>query len=245
MSEGLRADVFLVEHGFAATRTEAQAAIAAGKVVIDGKKVKKSSQSIKEDAPVQYERAHPYVSRGALKLVAALDHFGLNPKDRVCLDIGASVGGFTEVLLERGAARVFAVDVGHGQLREKLASDPKVVKLEGVNARDLSAEEIDNPVDAIVADVSFIGLKLVLAPALHFAQNGCFLVALVKPQFEAGREAIGKGGIVTDEAVREDTVSDIAAWLAAQPGWVVIGSMESPVKGGSGNTEYLVAAVKS
>lgn len=241
----LRADVFLVQQGYASSRAEAQAAIRAGKVIIGGKTVQKSSQSINPDEPVTYERAHPYVSRGALKLIAALDQFSLTPEGRVCIDIGASAGGFTEVLLERGAQKVFAVDVGHGQLREKLSSDPRVVKLEGVNARALTPEQITSPVDGIVADVSFIGLKLVLSPALHFAQNGCFMVALIKPQFEVGREHIGKNGIVTDEDAREDTVNDTVNWLAAQPGWKVLGSMESPIKGGGGNTEYLVAAVKS
>lgn len=245
MKDGLRADVFLVEQGYASSRAEAQAAIKAGKVSIDGKNVQKSSQTIKPGADIEYERAHPYVSRGALKLIAALDAFGVSPEGRVCIDIGASAGGFTQVLLERGAQKVFAIDVGHGQLREKLASDPRVVKLEGVNARNLTAEEITSPVDGIVADVSFIGLKLVLTPALHFAQSGCFLVALIKPQFEVGRDAIGKNGIVTDEEAREDTVHDISNWLTLQPGWKVMGAMESPIKGGGGNTEYLVAAIKS
>lgn len=245
MTEGLRADIFLVQHGYASSRAEAQAAIRAGKVKIDGKNVQKSSQTIQSGVDVTYERAHPYVSRGALKLVAALDAFSLSPTGRVCIDIGASTGGFTEVLLERGAQKVFAVDVGHGQLRERISSDPRVVKMEGVNARNLTADEIPSPLDAIVADVSFIGLKLVLTPALQFAQSGCFLVALIKPQFEVGRDAIGKNGIVTDEEAREDTVHTISAWLASQPGWKVLGAIESPIKGGGGNTEYLVAAVKS
>lgn len=245
MTEGFRADVFLVQEGYASSRAEAQAAIRAGKVTIDGKIVQKSSQTIQSGANVAYERAHPYVSRGALKLIAALDNFSLSPEGRVCVDIGASTGGFTEVLLERGARKVFAVDVGHGQLREKISSDPRVVKLEGLNARNLTANEITSPVDAIVADVSFIGLKLALSPALHFAQSGCFLVALIKPQFEVGRENIGKNGIVTDEEAREDTVHDISSWLAVLPGWKVMGTLESPIKGGGGNTEYLVAAVKS
>jgi 23S rRNA (cytidine1920-2'-O)/16S rRNA (cytidine1409-2'-O)-methyltransferase len=245
MNEGLRADVFLVEHGYASSRAEAQAAIVAGKVVMDGKTVQKPSQTIKPGVEVQFEKAHPYVSRGALKLLAALDQFQLAPQGRVCIDIGASAGGFTEILLERGASKVFAVDVGHGQLREKIACDSRVVRLEGVNARDLNGTHITGPVDAIVADVSFIGLKLALAPALHFAQSGCFLVALVKPQFEVGRDKIGKGGIVTDAEAREESVRDISAWVAVQPGWVMVGSMESPLKGGGGNTEYLIAAVKS
>ena len=245
MTEDLRADIFLVENGIASSRNEAQTAIRAGKVRIDGKIVQKPSQPIKSGTDVAYERAHPYVSRGALKLLAALDEFSLSPEGRVCIDIGASTGGFTEVLLERGAQKVFSVDVGHGQLREKLASDPRVVKLEGVNARNLTGEQITGPVDAIVADVSFIGLSLVLGPAIQFAQSGCFMVALIKPQFEVGRDNIGKNGIVTDEEAREDTVHNISAWLAVQPGWKVLGAIESPIKGGGGNTEYLLAAVKS
>lgn len=245
MNEDLRADLYLVRNGYAESRAAAQAAIRAGRVSIDGQVVRKSSQPITPGTDVDYERAHPYVSRGALKLIAALDEFSLSPEGRVCIDVGASTGGFTEVLLERGAQKVFAVDVGHGQLREKISSDLRVVKLEGVNARNLSAEQISGPVDAIVADVSFIGLKLVLAPAMQFAQSGCFLVALIKPQFEVGRENIGKNGIVTDEEIREDTVHNISTWLSAQPGWKVLGAMESPIKGGGGNTEYLVAAVKS
>lgn len=243
--KGLRADVFLVEHGFASSRAEAQAAIRAGNVTIDGITVQKSSQTISSGAQVSYERAHPYVSRGALKLLAALDHFDISVEGRICADIGASTGGFTEVLLERGAEKVFAVDVGHGQLREKLAKDVRVVKLEGVNARFLTGEQISQPLNGIVADVSFIGLKMVLTPVLHFAQSGCFLVALIKPQFEVGRENIGKNGIVTDEAAQEDTVHDMTAWLNTQPGWKVLGTIESPIKGGGGNTEFLVAAVKS
>jgi 23S rRNA (cytidine1920-2'-O)/16S rRNA (cytidine1409-2'-O)-methyltransferase len=245
MNRGKRADIFLVEHGHASSRTEAQAAIRAGKVTIDGIPVQKPSQTIRPDAAVRYEPPHPYVSRGALKLAAAFDHFTISPEGRVCIDVGASTGGFTEILLERGAKKVFAVDVGHGQLREKLARDPRVVKLEGVNARDLFEEHITEKVDGIVADVSFIGLKLALEPALHFALPGCFLIALVKPQFEVGRELIGKGGLVDDEDDRQLAVRDISAWLAAQPGWVVIGSTTSPIRGGSGNVEYLLAAVKS
>jgi 23S rRNA (cytidine1920-2'-O)/16S rRNA (cytidine1409-2'-O)-methyltransferase len=244
-TSGHRADIFLVEMGYASSRAEAQAAIHAGKVSINGKPVQKPSQTIKPDATVNYERAHPYVSRGALKLIAALDKFEFSPQGRVCIDIGASTGGFTEVLLERGAAKVFAIDVGHGQLREKLATDPRVVKLEGVNARDLTSEHIPEPVNAIVADVSFIGLKIALAPALHFAAAGCILAALIKPQFEVGRENIGKNGIVDDDEAKQAAVHDIATWMAQQPGWVVVGTMESPIKGGGGNVEYLIAAVKS
>jgi 23S rRNA (cytidine1920-2'-O)/16S rRNA (cytidine1409-2'-O)-methyltransferase len=240
-----RADIFLVEHGYAASRAEAQAAIRAGKVRADGKLVSKSSQMIAENAPIAYEKSHPYVSRGALKLAAALDRFDLSPAGLTCIDVGVSTGGFTEVLLERGARKVYAVDVGHGQLHAKLAADPRVILLEGVNARDLGPTHVPEQVDAVVADVSFIGLKLVLPAALKLAQKGAWLVALVKPQFEAGRDNVGKGGIVKDEEVQAKVLQDIVDWLGGQPGWSVIGTMESPVAGGSGNREFLLAARKS
>lgn len=169
---GKRADVFLVERGFAATRSEAQVAIRAGRVTADGIAVTKLAQILRDGMQIAFEKAHPYVSRGALKLIAALDRFGLSPEGRNCLDIGASTGGFTEVLLERGAARVTAIDVGHGQLHEKIASDPRVVSLERVNARDLTDAHIAGRVEAIVADVSFISLKLALPPRACHGRAG-------------------------------------------------------------------------
>ena len=235
-----RADIFLVEHGFAASRAEAQAAIRAGNVRAAGMPVLKPSQPIALGAEISYVKAHPYVSRGALKLVAALDRFGLSPADRTCLDIGASTGGFTEVLLERGARRVYAVDVGHGQLRAKLKTDPRVVCLEGTDARHLTVKTVPEPPQVVVADTSFISLKLVLAAALPLARDA-WLVALVKPQFEAGRENVGKGGIVRDETARAMAVQSIARWLEERR-WTVLGTMESPITGGDGNREYLVAA---
>ncbi|MDE1986486.1 MAG: TlyA family RNA methyltransferase [Alphaproteobacteria bacterium] len=245
MTSGARADLFLVEHGYAASRAEAQAAIRAGRVAVDGKPVLKPSQIVAKSATIAYEKPHPYVSRGALKLVAALDYFELSPAGLVCVDIGASTGGFTEVLLERGAGKVYAVDVGHGQLREKLAADRRVVSLEGVNARELTQMQIPEAMDAIVADVSFIGLKLVLPPVLKFAREGAWLVALIKPQFEVGREWIGKGGLVKDMAAQDEAVKEIVAWLSGQPGWSVVGTMDSPIAGGDGNREFLIAAKKS
>ncbi|HEX3675511.1 MAG TPA: TlyA family RNA methyltransferase [Rhizomicrobium sp.] len=194
---------------------------------------------------IAYAPAHPYVSRGALKLVAALDRFALSPEGLVCLDIGASTGGFSQVLLERGAARVFAVDVGHGQLHDKIANDARVISLEGVNARELSPVVLGEEVQAIVADVSFISLKLALPRALAMAAPGAWLVALVKPQFEAGKENIGKGGIVRDEALQIAARDDIARWLGEQPGWAGLGAMDSPIAGGDGNREFLIAAKKS
>jgi 23S rRNA (cytidine1920-2'-O)/16S rRNA (cytidine1409-2'-O)-methyltransferase len=241
----LRADVFLVQHGYAASRAEAQAAIAAGRVLADGQAILKPSQPIADAASIAYEKAHAYVSRGALKLIAALDRFGLSPQGLVCLDIGASTGGFAQLLLERGAAKVYAVDVGHAQMHVDIANDPRVASLEGVNARDLSSAEIAEPPQAVVADVSFISLKLALPPALQMAASGAWLIALVKPQFEAGRENIGKGGVVRDPAARQAALDGIVAWLSSVQGWSVIGHMASPILGGDGNSEFLVAARKT
>ncbi len=238
-SPSSRADVFLVEHGYARTRAEAQEAIAAGKVFDGGRPVLKASQPLNETARIRYERAHPFVSRGALKLAAALSHFGLSPRGRVCLDLGASTGGFTEVLLLHGAAKVFAVDVGHGQLDPRLAADPRVVSIERTNARELKL--LAEAPQAIVADLSFISLKLALPPALDMAAPGAWLIALVKPQFEAGRKHVGKGGVVRDEAAHRAVLDDVAAWMP----WETIGTMESPVKGGDGNREFLIAARKT
>jgi 23S rRNA (cytidine1920-2'-O)/16S rRNA (cytidine1409-2'-O)-methyltransferase len=239
-----RADVFLVSHGFAASRAEAQAAIQAGRVEADGQKITKPAQKLREGMTIQYEAAHPYVSRGGVKLAAALDHFSRSPEGRVCLDIGASTGGFTQVLLERGAARVYAIDVGHGQLHAKLRTDPRVIALDGLNARDLTAAKVPQAPQAITADVSFISLKLALPPALHLATKDAWAVLLVKPQFELGPRGVSKGGIVRDASARESAVAEIAGWMKAQ-GWQVVGSMDSPIAGGEGNREYLLAAKRA
>jgi 23S rRNA (cytidine1920-2'-O)/16S rRNA (cytidine1409-2'-O)-methyltransferase len=240
----MRADLYLVEHGFAASRAEAQAAIRAGCVSVGGVLIVKPAQPIAAGAAVTYAKAHPYVSRGALKLAAALDRFGLSPEGLTCLDIGASTGGFTEVLLERGARKVYAVDVGHGQLRPKLAEDPRVISREGLNARELSRADVPDLIGAIVADVSFVSLERVLPPALGFAVAGAWLVALVKPQFQAGPRAVGKNGLVKDRAVQETVLRDFVEWAGKQEGWSVVGQMESPVLGGDGNREFLVGARK-
>lgn len=242
--EGKRADLFLVEHGYAASRTEARHAIEAGRVRIGGAQIAKPSQLVAKDAEVIYSPAHPYVSRGALKLAAALDRFQLSPADAVCLDIGASTGGFTELLLERGARRIYAVDVGHGQLHRSLRGDPRIIAIEGCNVRELTQAQIAEPVDAIVADVSFISLKLALPPALQLTHSGAWLVALVKPQFEVGRANINRGGIVRDASTRDSALRDIAEWLPSL-GWMIEDTMESPILGGSGNQEYLLAARKA
>ncbi len=238
-----RADVYLVDHEFAASRSEAQAAIRAGTVTANGKRVLKPAEPIADGAEIVYVKAHPYVSRGALKLLAALDAFELSPEGLTCLDIGASTGGFTEVLLERGAHRVYAVDVGHGQLRQKLMDDPRVVSLEGTDARTLTMAHIGGPAGVVVADVSFISLKLALPAALALARNA-WLVALVKPQFEAGRAAVGKGGIVKDEAAQSESVAAVVALLKKLK-WTVLGTIDSPIDGGDGNREFLIGAKQS
>jgi 23S rRNA (cytidine1920-2'-O)/16S rRNA (cytidine1409-2'-O)-methyltransferase len=241
----MRADVFLVEQGYAKSRSEAQAAIKAGLVRANGAALSKPSQTIAADAVIAYEKPHPYVSRGGVKLAAALDHFGLSPEERICLDLGASTGGFTQVLLQRGAARVFAFDVGYGQMDPSLTGDPRISVRDGVNVRDLTAADLPEAVTAVTADLSFISLKLALPPALSLAEAGAWAVMLVKPQFEAGRPAIGKGGIVRDGAVRASVVAGMEEFVTAQSGWRVLGHIESPIKGGDGNIEYLLAARKS
>jgi 23S rRNA (cytidine1920-2'-O)/16S rRNA (cytidine1409-2'-O)-methyltransferase len=193
---------------------------------------------------ILYRAAHPYVSRGGVKLAAALDHFALSPEGRVCLDVGASTGGFTQVLLERGASHVYAVDVGHGQLHPKLASDERVTQLDGMNARDLDPATIVNPPRAITADVSFISLKVALVPALQLASADAWAVLLVKPQFEVGPRGVSRGGIVKDDSLREGAVADISAWIKAA-GWQVLDVMDSPIAGGDGNREYLLAAKRA
>ncbi len=240
----MRADVFLVKHGYAKSRAEAQDAIEAGKVFDGGRRVIKSSQHLNETSRIKYGPAHPFVSRGALKLVAALNHLDLSPYGLVCLDIGASTGGFTEILLMRGAKKIFAVDVGHGQLDLKLSKDSRVFSLEKTNARDLSNKQIVQAPQAIVADVSFISLKLALPNALAMAEKDAWLVALVKPQFEVGKEYVGKGGIVKDAGAQQSALEEISRWLAEDQNWSVTGTMESPITGGDGNREFLIAAKK-
>jgi 23S rRNA (cytidine1920-2'-O)/16S rRNA (cytidine1409-2'-O)-methyltransferase len=238
-----RADQFLVQKGHAASRSEAQAAIHAGLVRVDGEVVAKPSKIISEDAAIIYAKPHPYVSRGGTKLAAAMEHFHLSSEDRVCLDIGASTGGFSEVLLLDGATRVYAVDVGHGQMHPRLRRDPRLVVCDGVNARDLGAARLSERPVAVTVDVSFIGLRLVLPPALEFAQAGAWMVALVKPQFEVGRDYLGKGGIVRDSERQAQAVAEIKAFIT-QARWKVLGHIDSPILGGDGNREFLIAAQK-
>jgi 23S rRNA (cytidine1920-2'-O)/16S rRNA (cytidine1409-2'-O)-methyltransferase len=237
-----RLDRLLVETGWAETRSRAADLIRRGCVTVAGKPVLKPGALVApgEELAVSPE-ASRHVSRGALKLEAALDAFGFDPKGRVALDIGASTGGFTEVLLARGAAKVYAVDVGSGQLHARLRADPRVLSLEGIDARDLDRSAIGEQVTAITADVSFISLTQALPAALRLAARGAWLVALVKPQFEAGREAVGKGGIVRSEAARIKAVEKVRAFIE-ETGWAVVGVIDSPIRGGSGNAEYLIGA---
>ena len=238
-----RADQLLVEQGLAESRAKAQALILAGLVSAGGRRIDKAGTPLDQDTPLALARRdHPWVSRGGLKLASALDHFGLDPTGCTALDIGASTGGFTDVLLTHGAARVHAVDVGRGQLAWKLRQDPRVIVHEGVNARYLSRVEIEEPVDLIVCDASFIGLETVLPAPLSLAAERATLVALIKPQFEAGPRQVGKGGVVRDPAVHQAVCGRIAAWLGNQPGWTVIGIAESPVLGPAGNREFLIGA---
>jgi 23S rRNA (cytidine1920-2'-O)/16S rRNA (cytidine1409-2'-O)-methyltransferase len=234
--------VALVERGLAESRARAQALVMAGLVFSGEKRLDKPGQTIAADASLEVRGSdHPWVSRGGVKLAHALDHFQIDVAGRVCLDVGASTGGFTHVLLARGARRVYAVDVGHNQLAWKLRNDPRVVSLEGVNARHLDTQEIPEPPEVIVCDASFIGLETILPAALALAGKGAHLVALIKPQFEAGRAQVGKGGIVRDPAVHEAVCRRIESWVAAR-GWTVLGIVESPITGQEGNREFLIAA---
>jgi len=238
-----RADLLLVALGLAESRARAQALILAGKVFSDTKRVDKAGDLLADGAPLEVRgQDHPWVSRGGLKLAHALAHFGLNPEGRVCLDLGASTGGFTDVLLQHGAARVYAVDVGHGQLAWKLRQDPRVVVLEKTNARYLDASMIPEPIGALVCDASFIGLRTILPAPLALCAPGAFAVALIKPQFEAGAGQVGKGGVVRDPALHRSICAMIAEWWAALPGWQVLGITESPITGPEGNKEFLIAA---
>ena len=238
-----RLDRILVDRGLAVTRSRAADLIGLGAVSVEGVTALKPGALLDPGASLSVDAgASPFVSRGGLKLAAALDAFRLNPKGLIALDIGASTGGFTEVLLERGAARVYAVDVGRDQLHARLREDPRVVTLEGTDARGLDAEIVQEPVGAIVADVSFISLTKALPVALSLAAPGAWLVALVKPQFEVGREWVGKGGIVRDAKAKARAVAEVNAFIDATPGWKVFAEMPSPIAGGSGNEEVLIGA---
>jgi 23S rRNA (cytidine1920-2'-O)/16S rRNA (cytidine1409-2'-O)-methyltransferase len=242
----MRLDELLVARGFFASRSRARDAIARATVRIDGKPAIKAGQGVSSDADITVDDpARDYVSRAALKLIAALDAFGLDPAGAEAVDLGASTGGFTQVLLERGAGHVTAVDVGHGQLHERVAGDPRVSSVEGLNVRDLKESDLSGKKpDFLTADLSFISLKLALPPPLRLAAPGAEGVFLVKPQFETGREAIGKGGILRDPAEGERIARELHDWLDDRPGWRAVGFVPSPIEGGDGNREYLLAGVK-
>jgi 23S rRNA (cytidine1920-2'-O)/16S rRNA (cytidine1409-2'-O)-methyltransferase len=237
-----RLDEALVARGLAENRTRARALIMAGLVYAGERRLEKAGMAIADDLAIEVRgKEHPWVSRGGVKLAHALDTFVIDPSGLIALDIGASTGGFTDVLLARGARRVYAVDVGHGQLHWKLRNDPRVSVLERTNARNLDRTAIPEPPDLVACDASFIGLETVLPAALALAAPSATLVALIKPQFEVGKGRVGKGGVVRDPALHEEGCERIRAWLEAQ-GWTVLGLTESPILGPEGNKEFLIAA---
>ena len=245
MAARIRADQLLVARGLAESRTRAQALILAGNVFAGDRRVAKAGDMLAEDTSLTVKgRDHPWVSRGGIKLDHGLTHFGFDVTGAVALDVGSSTGGFTDVLLRRGAAKVYAVDVGTNQLAWKLRSDPRVVVHEQTNARDLTSEIIREPIDIVVCDASFIGLAKVLDRALDLARPGANLVALIKPQFEAGREEVGKGGVVRDPAVHDRVCQQAADWVRSKD-WHVLGIEPSPITGPEGNVEFLLGATKS
>jgi 23S rRNA (cytidine1920-2'-O)/16S rRNA (cytidine1409-2'-O)-methyltransferase len=236
----LRADQLLVDRGLAESRARAQALILAGLVFLGDRKVEKAGQQVAQDAVLDVRgRDHPWVSRGGIKLAHAIDHFGIDVTGMVAIDVGSSTGGFTDVLLSNGAARVYAVDSGTNQLAWKLRSDPRVIVHEQTSARILTADHIPETVDIIVCDASFISLAKVLERPLSFARPGAQLAALIKPQFEAGRDEVGKGGVVRDPQVHERVCEQVRIWLTAQ-GWTVTGITPSPITGPQGNIEFLI-----
>ena len=239
-----RADMLLLDQGLAESRTRAQALILAGNVYVGDRRVTKAGDLLADDALLTVKgRDHPWVSRGGVKLAHGLEHFDIDVAGAVALDVGSSTGGFTDVLLTRGATKVYAIDVGTNQLAWKLRSDERVIVHEQTNARALNPEIVPEPVDIIVCDASFIGLAKVLDTALDFAKPGGKMVALVKPQFEAGRSEVGKGGVVRDPAIHQRVCDDAAAWIESK-GWRVIGIEPSPITGPEGNVEFLLGALK-
>ncbi len=240
----LRADQLLLDRGLVESRARAQALILAGLVFSDTRKVDKAGQMFSPDAPLDVRgRDHPWVSRGGVKLAHGLDHFGWDVAGAVAIDVGSSTGGFTDVLLTRGAVRVYAVDSGTNQLAWKLRDDGRVKVLEQTSARILTAAHIPEPVDLIVCDASFISLAKVLERPLSFAKAGARLLALIKPQFEAGRAEVGKGGVVRNPDIHARVCGEVAAWVGAQ-GWTVAGTVPSPITGPQGNVEFLIAATR-
>lgn len=241
--EKVRLDQALVDRGLIETRTRAQALVMAGKVFSGERKMDKAGQKIPADMPLEVRgQDHPWVSRGGLKLAKAIEQFDIDATGLTAIDVGASTGGFTDVLLQNGARKVYAVDVGYGQLAHKLRTDDRVVVMERTNARHLSAEDIPEAVDMVVCDASFIGLRTVLPAAMALARDGAWLVALIKPQFEVGKDRVGKGGVVRDPDLHSEVCETIREWVEAMPDWSVLGVTESPIKGPEGNIEFLIAA---
>ena len=236
-----RADLFLVNNGYYESRARAQAAIKAGLVKVDGKRLKKPSEKLSDLNQISAKAEHPWVSRGGLKLAYALKEFKVSAAEKTCLDVGASTGGFSDVLRQNGAARVYAVDVGHGQLHASLHDVPEIISMESQDARELKASHFDRAPQLIVCDASFISCMKVLERPLQLAAKTAELVTLVKPQFEVGKAGIGRGGIVKSESLGLQALSDVSAWITQQ-GWHVIATCKSPIKGGSGNIEYLLHA---
>ena len=239
-----RVDLVLVERGLVESRAKAQAMIMAGKVFSGERRVGKAGELVGDDAALAVRGAdHPWVSRGGVKLAHGIGHFGLSPRGKVCLDIGASTGGFTDVLLDQGAARVYAVDVGQGQLDWRLRHDPRVVVMEKTNARYLTAEQVPEPVEVLVCDASFIGQRVLLPAPLALCAPGAWAIVLIKPQFEAGVALVSAGrGVIRDPAVHRAVCGEVACWWNGLPGWRVLGVEESPITGPEGNREFLLAA---
>lgn len=239
-----RADSLLVEQGLAENAAKAQALIMAGVVLAGTRRIDKAGEMLKPETVLRVKgKDFPWVSRGGLKLVKGLDESGIDPSGLVCMDVGCSTGGFTDVLLSRGAAKVYAVDVGYGQLAQKLRVDGRVVVLERTNARRLTAEQIPEPVDLIVCDASFIRLENVLPVPLSFAKkSGAHLIALIKPQFEVEKHQVGENGVVRDPALHRDVCGRVGEWLSSLSGWTVRGICQSPIKGPEGNVEFLIVA---
>ena len=239
----MRADIYLVANGFYESRARAQAAIKAGLVKVDGKALKKPSDKISEGAIIEASDEHPWVSRGGVKLAHALAEFGVSPAGKICLDVGASTGGFSDVLFQGGASKIYAVDVGHSQLHPKLKMISEIVSMESRDARSLEAVDFLKAPDLIVCDASFISAMKVLETPLALAASKAELITLVKPQFEVGKSGIGKGGLVKSDALSQQALKDVSDWVIAQ-GWEIKAVCDSPIKGGSGNHEYLLHAVK-
>ena len=239
----MRADLFLVANGYYESRARAQAAIKAGLVKVDGKRLKKASEKLSDLNDITAKAEHPWVSRGGLKLAYALKEFSVSAEGKTCLDVGASTGGFSDVLRQKGAAKIYAVDVGHGQLHASLHDIAEIISMEGQDARELTAAYFETSPQLIVCDPSFISCMKVLERPLSLAATSAELVTLVKPQFEVGKAGVGRGGLVKSESLALQALSDVSAWVTTQ-GWHVIATCKSPIKGGSGNTEYLLYARK-